>query len=70
MVAGLRGVVDIDEGQVPTIAVTCEGEVWTWGGGLATGHGVDDENAQWLVHTKLTGGGIEEATVVQVAAGS
>jgi alpha-tubulin suppressor-like RCC1 family protein len=69
-VTGLRGVVDIDAGDGHTIAVTCEGEVWTWGTGRATGHGVDDDDAQWLVPTKVTGGGIEEAMVVQVAAGS
>ena len=43
--------------------------VWTWGEGPATGHGVDDENALWLVPTKVTGGGIEEVMMVQVAAG-
>jgi alpha-tubulin suppressor-like RCC1 family protein len=69
-VTGLRGVVDIDAGWQHSIAVTCEGEVWTWGMGRATGHGGDDENARWLVPTKVTGGGIEEAMVVQVAAGS
>jgi alpha-tubulin suppressor-like RCC1 family protein len=62
-------VVDIDAGDDHTIAVTCEGEVWTWGKGRATGHGVDDENTQWLVPTKVAGGGIDEAAVVQVAAG-
>jgi alpha-tubulin suppressor-like RCC1 family protein len=70
VVPNLSGVVDIDAGDRHSIAVTCEGEVWTWGKGRATGHGVDDENAQWLVPTKVTGGGIEEAAVVQVAAGS
>jgi alpha-tubulin suppressor-like RCC1 family protein len=65
VVAGLRGVVDIDAGGGHSIAVTCEGEVWTWG----RGHGGDDEETQWLVPTKMTGGGIEEAVVVQVAAG-
>jgi alpha-tubulin suppressor-like RCC1 family protein len=69
VVAGLRGVVDIDAGGRHSIAVTCEGEVWTWGRGAATGHGVDDDDAQWLVPTKVTGGGIGEAMVVQVAAG-
>jgi alpha-tubulin suppressor-like RCC1 family protein len=69
VVPDLSGVVDIDAGDDHTIAVTCEGEVWTWGQGRVTGHGVDDEETQWLVPTKVTGGGIEEAVVVQVAAG-
>jgi alpha-tubulin suppressor-like RCC1 family protein len=69
VVPDLRGVVDIDAGQKHAIAVTCEGEVWTWGKGPATGHGVDDDETQWLVPTKVTGGGIEEAMVVQVTAG-
>jgi alpha-tubulin suppressor-like RCC1 family protein len=69
VVAVLSGVVDIDAGGFHSLAVTCEGEVWTWGRGRATGHGVDDDDAQWLVPTKVTGGGIEEAMVVQVAAG-
>jgi alpha-tubulin suppressor-like RCC1 family protein len=69
VVAGLSDVVDIDVGDKHTIAVTCEGEVWTWGRGPATGHGVDDEIAQWLVPTKVTGAGIDEAMVVQVTAG-
>jgi alpha-tubulin suppressor-like RCC1 family protein len=62
VVPDLSGVVDIDAAENHTIAVTCEGEVWTWGQGRATGHGVDNDNAQWLVPTKVTGGGIEEAT--------
>jgi alpha-tubulin suppressor-like RCC1 family protein len=62
-------VVDIDAGDDHSIAVTCEGEVWTWGKGPATGHGADGDETQWLVPTKVTGGGIEEAVVVQVAAG-
>jgi alpha-tubulin suppressor-like RCC1 family protein len=70
VVPGLRGVVDIDAGHYHTIAVTCEGEVWTWGKGPATGHGGDDNETQWLVPTKVTGGGIDEAAVVQVAAGN
>jgi alpha-tubulin suppressor-like RCC1 family protein len=69
VVAGLRGVVDIDAGGFHSLAVTCEGEVWTWGRGPATGHGVDDHTTLRLVPTKVTGGGIEEAMVVQVAAG-
>jgi alpha-tubulin suppressor-like RCC1 family protein len=73
VVPGLRGVVDIDAGgsytAVHSIAVTCEGEVWTWGSGPATGHGGDDDDTPWLVPTKVTGGGIGEAAVVQVAAG-
>jgi alpha-tubulin suppressor-like RCC1 family protein len=74
VVAGLRGVVDIDAGYYHTIAVTCEGEVWTWGMGPATGHNdedaADDEDTLWLVPTKVTGGGIGEAKVVQVSAGA
>jgi alpha-tubulin suppressor-like RCC1 family protein len=69
VVAGLSDVVDIDAGDRHTIAVTCEGEVWTWGQGRATGHGVGDDDTQWLVPTKVTGGGIEEVVVVQVTAG-
>ena len=69
VVPDLSGVVDIDAGYYHTIALTCEGEVWTWGKGRATGHGGDDDETQWLVPTKVTGGGIEEAVVVQVAAG-
>jgi alpha-tubulin suppressor-like RCC1 family protein len=68
VVPGLSGVVDIDAGDRHTIAVTCEGEVWTWGKGWATGH--NDEDTAYLVSTKVTGGGIEEAIVVQVAAGN
>jgi alpha-tubulin suppressor-like RCC1 family protein len=68
VVPGLRGVVDIDAGGEHSIAVTCEGEVWTWGKGLAIGHG-GDYRTERLVPTKVTGGGIDEAAVVQVAAG-
>jgi alpha-tubulin suppressor-like RCC1 family protein len=68
VVAGLRGVVDIDAGENHTIAVTAEGGLYTWGKGWAIGHGGDDET-QRLVPTKVTGGGIGEAVVVQVAAG-
>jgi alpha-tubulin suppressor-like RCC1 family protein len=70
VVLSLSDVVDIDAGDRHTIAVTCEGEVWTWGGGWATGHGVDDYTTLWVVPTKVTGGGIEEVMVVQVAAGN
>ncbi len=70
VVHSLSGVVDIDAGDDHTIAVTCEGEVRTWGQGPATGHGVGDDETQWLVPTKVTGGGIDEAAVVQVAAGA
>ena len=69
VVAGLRGVVDIDAGDSHTIAVTAEGGLYTWGKGRAMGHGGDDET-QRLVPTKVTGGGIDEAVVVQVAAGT
>jgi alpha-tubulin suppressor-like RCC1 family protein len=69
VVPSLSDVVDIDAGDDHTIAVTCEGEVWTWGKGPATGHGVSDDETH-LVPTKVNGGGIEEATVVQVAAGT
>jgi alpha-tubulin suppressor-like RCC1 family protein len=68
VVAGLRGVVDIDTGQNHTIAVTAEGGLYTWGTGRQIGHGGDDPT-QRLVPTKVTGGGIEEVVVVQVAAG-
>jgi alpha-tubulin suppressor-like RCC1 family protein len=68
MVPGLRGVVDIDAGVIHSIAVTAEGGMYTWGKGWAIGHGGDD-NTQCLVPTKVTGGGIGEAAVVQVAAG-
>jgi alpha-tubulin suppressor-like RCC1 family protein len=68
VVAGLRGVVDLDAGLDHTIAVTAEGGLYTWGRGRAIGHG-GDWNTQRLVPTKVTGGGIGEAAVVQVAAG-
>jgi alpha-tubulin suppressor-like RCC1 family protein len=67
-VPGLRGVVDIDAGQNHTIAVTAEGGLYTWGKGLAIGHG-GNHTTQRLVPTKVTGGGIGEVVVVQVAAG-
>ena len=57
---------DIDAGANHTIAATTEGGLYTWGRGQATGHG---DNEQRLVPTKVTGGGIGEAVVVQVAAG-
>ena len=69
VVAGLRGVVDIDAGEKHTIAATAEGGLYTWGKGWAIGHG-GDEDTQRLVPTKVTGGGIGEAVVVQVAAGN
>jgi alpha-tubulin suppressor-like RCC1 family protein len=68
VVAGLRGVVDIDAGQYHSIAVTVEGGLYTWGTGWAMGHG-GYHTTQRLVPTKVTGGGIGEAAVVQVAAG-
>ena len=68
VVAGLRGVVDIDAGGGHTIAVTAEGGLYTWGTGRSMGHG-GDYNTQCLVPSKVTGGGIGEAVVVQVAAG-
>jgi alpha-tubulin suppressor-like RCC1 family protein len=68
VVAGLRGVVDIDAGYDHTIAVTAEGGLYTWGKGWAIGHG-GDNTTQRLVPNKVTGGGIDEAAVVQVAAG-
>jgi alpha-tubulin suppressor-like RCC1 family protein len=68
MVVGLRGVVDIDAGRFHSIAVTAEGGLYTWGEGQAIGHGGNDDT-QFLVPTKVTGGGIGEAAVVQVAAG-
>jgi alpha-tubulin suppressor-like RCC1 family protein len=68
VVAGLRGVVDIDAGGSHTIAATAEGGLYTWGEGWAIGHGGDD-TTQRLVPTEVTGGGIDDAMVVQVAAG-
>ena len=68
VVAGLRGVVDIDAGRSHTIAVTVEGGLYTWGYGRAIGHG-GDHTTHRLVPTKVTRGGIGEAFVVQVAAG-
>jgi alpha-tubulin suppressor-like RCC1 family protein len=68
VVAGLRGVVDIDAGGSHSLAVTAEGGLYTWGTGRAIGHG-GDNYTQRLVPTKVTGGGIDEAVVVQVAAG-
>ena len=68
VVAGLRGVVDIDAGRSHTIAGTAEGGLYTWGKGLAIGHG-GNAQTQRLVPTKVTGGGIDEVAVVQVAAG-
>ena len=68
VVAGLRGVVDIDAGGFHSIAVTAEGGLYSWGMGRAIGHG-GDHATQRLVPTKVTGGGIGEAAVVQVAAG-
>jgi alpha-tubulin suppressor-like RCC1 family protein len=68
VVAGLRDVVDIDAGCDHTIAVTAEGGLYSWGKGRAIGHGGDD-STQRLLPTKVTEGGIDEAVVVQVAAG-
>jgi alpha-tubulin suppressor-like RCC1 family protein len=68
VVAGLRGVVDIDAGYDHTIAVTVEGGLYSWGKGWATSHG-GDHTTQRLLPTKVAGGGIGEAVVVQVAAG-
>jgi alpha-tubulin suppressor-like RCC1 family protein len=68
VVAGLRGVVDIDAGNFHSIAATAEGGLYTWGMGRAIGHGGDD-TTQRLVPTEVTGGGIDDAMVVQVAAG-
>jgi alpha-tubulin suppressor-like RCC1 family protein len=67
-VVGLRGVVDIDTGYEHSNAVTAEGGLYAWGEGQAVGHGGDGAT-QLLVPTKVTGGGIGEAAVVQVAAG-
>ena len=68
VVPGLSGVVDIDAGRDHSIAVTAKGELYTWGQGWQIGHGGDD-TTQRLVPTKVTGGGIDKAAVVQVAAG-
>jgi hypothetical protein len=67
-VAGLSGVVDIDTGVIHSIAVTVEGGLYTWGTGRQIGHGGDDQT-QCLVPTKVTGGGIDDAMVLQVAVG-
>jgi alpha-tubulin suppressor-like RCC1 family protein len=68
VVAGLRDVVDIDAGFDHSIAVTVEGGLYSWGTGRAIGH-AGDHTTQRLVPTKVTGGGIGEAVVVQVTAG-
>ena len=68
VVAGLGGVVDIDAGEHHTIAVTAEGGLYTWGTGMAIGHG-GDHTTQCLAPTRVNGGGIGEVVVVQVAAG-
>ena len=47
---------------------TAEGGLYTWGTGWAIGHG-GDQDTQRLFPTKVTGGGISEAFVVQVTAG-
>ena len=49
-------------------AVTAEGGLYTWGRGTAMGHG-GDPFTQCLVPTKVAGEGIDEAVIVQVAAG-
>jgi alpha-tubulin suppressor-like RCC1 family protein len=69
VVAGLRGVVDIDAGEEHSIAMTAEGGLYAWGKGRAMGHGGDGDT-QFVAPTKVTGGGIGEAAVVQVAAAS
>jgi alpha-tubulin suppressor-like RCC1 family protein len=66
---GLSGVMDIDAGDNHSIAVTAEEGMYTWGTGWAIGHG-GDHTTQCLVPTKVVGGGIDEAMVVQVAAGN
>ena len=68
VVPSLRDVVDMDTGNIHSIAVTSGGELYTWGKGRALGHG-GDHITRCLVPTKVTGGGIDGATVVQVAAG-
>ena len=68
VVPGLKGVVDIDAGYKHSIAVTLEGDVYTWGRGRALGQG-GDYNTQRLSPTKVTGGGLDGVVVVQVAAG-
>jgi alpha-tubulin suppressor-like RCC1 family protein len=68
VVAGPSGVIDMDAGWNHSIAATVEGGLYTWGEGWAIGHG-GDHTTQRLVPTKVTGGGIGEAVVVQVAAG-
>ena len=68
VVPGLKGVVDIAAGYTHCIAVTLEGEVYTWGTGWGLGQGGDDDT-QRLSPTKVTGGGLDGVVVVQVAAG-
>jgi alpha-tubulin suppressor-like RCC1 family protein len=70
VVPNLSGVVDIDAGSCHSIAVTCDRELYTWGSGLATGHAGDGDFARCSFPTKVTGGGIDKAVVVQVAAGN
>ena len=71
-VPNLWGVVDIDGGSVHSIAVTVLGDVFTWGYGWAMGQGGRGLifPSQYLVPTKVIGGGIEDARMVQVAVGS
>jgi alpha-tubulin suppressor-like RCC1 family protein len=59
VVPSLSDVVDIDAEGDHTIAVTCGGEVWTWGR-------VDGD---FVVNPSKVTGGIDDAVVVQVAAG-
>ena len=68
LVSGLCEVLDVDAGYGHTLAVTAEGGLFAWGAGWAIGNGGGEER-QCLVPIQVTGGGIKEAGVVQVAAG-
>jgi alpha-tubulin suppressor-like RCC1 family protein len=81
MLPVLCDVVDIDAGEKHAIAVTAAGDLFAWGKGPAIGHGDkwhgnpdlpmwNDSAMQCLVPVKVTGGGIDEVVVVEVAAGN
>ena len=69
VVPGLWGVVDIDAVSNRSTVVTAEGRVYAWGGEYETNIDEDEYDTQVLEPTEITGGGIEEAGVVQVASG-
>ena len=43
--------------------------MYTWGNGMATGHGDENPYTLHLVPKMVTGGGLRDAAVVHVAAG-